>query len=167
MGGDLAVTSTSGVGSTFTLTVTVAASTPNSHHKGAHDQAHTQAPASLRILCAEDNPFGRVVLSAMLREFGHRVDFASSGETAVEAVARGGYDLVLMDVTLAGIDGIEAARRIRALPGAAANIPIIGVSGHSSDDDVQKARAAGMTDYLAKPVSPGALLKALQRAASA
>lgn len=163
MGGDLVVVSKPGAGSTFTLTATVAAaaSPPNRDHKDAH--GHAQAHASLRILCAEDNPFGRVVLSAMLRELGHRVDFASSGEAAVAAVAGGGYNLVLMDVTLAGIDGLEATRRIRALPCAAAHIPIIGISGRSSDEDVQKARAAGMTCYLTKPVSPAALVEALQR----
>jgi CheY-like chemotaxis protein len=165
MGGDLAVASKKGEGSTFTLTVTVAAaaSTSSGDHKDAHRHANAQPHAPLRILCAEDNPFGRVVLSAMLRELGHRVDFAGSGEAAVEAVARGHYDLVLMDVTLAGIDGLEAARRIRALPGSAAQIPIIGVSARSSAEDVRCAREAGMTDYLAKPVSPAALVEALGR----
>ena len=57
-------------------------------------------------------------MNTILRELGHRVDFVESGEAAVAAVARGGYDVVLMDVTLSGIDGIEATRRIRALPGS-------------------------------------------------
>ena len=68
-----------------------------------------------------------------------------------------------MDVTLPDADGLEATSRIRALPGAAGRIPIIGISGRSSDEDVAKARAAGMTDYLAKPVSPAALIEALAR----
>jgi CheY-like chemotaxis protein len=117
---------------------------------------------ALRILCAEDNPFGRVVLSAILTELGHRVDFAGSGEAAVNAVARGGYDLVLMDVTLPDVDGLEATRRIHALPGAAA-IPVIGISALSSLDDERRARGAGMSDYLVKPISSKALAEALQR----
>src|SRR3954454_9701459 len=89
------------------------------------------ATRSLRVLCAEDNPYARVVLNTILVELGHRVDFAGTGEAAVAAVNRGGYDLVLMDVTLPVMDGLAAARAIRALHGEVANVPIIGISGHS------------------------------------
>ena len=166
MGGDLAVVSKKDEGSTFTLTVIVE---PVSDRVGKTDGGSDAAAKSvhpLRILCAEDNPFGRVVLNAVLAELGHRVDFAGTGEAAVAAVMRGGYDLVLMDVTLPDVDGLEATRRIRALPGEAGVIPIIGISGRSSDDDVDKARAAGMTDYLTKPLRPAALAEALQRLAA-
>jgi CheY-like chemotaxis protein len=163
MGGDLAVTSSKGAGSTFTLTALVETAKASPGVRGEAIQDMPSAKA-LRILCAEDNPFGRVVLSAILGEFGHRVDFAGSGEAALSAVARGGYDLVLMDVTLPGIDGLEATRRIRALSGAASSIPVIGISAMSSPDDVRRAREAGMNDYLVKPVSPAALAEALRRA---
>ncbi len=62
-------------------------------------------------------------MNTILRELGHRVDFVETGEAAVEAAARGGYDAVLMDVTLPGLDGVEATRRIRALPGKAGPVP--------------------------------------------
>jgi len=169
MGGDLAVVSKEGEGSTFTLTVAVEATAARSDavpddRRGA---GRATPAASLRILCAEDNPFGRVVLNAMLTELGHRVDFVTSGEAVVSAVQTGGYDLVLMDMMLpGGIDGLEATRRIRALPAGVARIPIIGISGCSSDDDARKARAAGMTDYLTKPVSPAALVGAVGRLGS-
>jgi CheY-like chemotaxis protein len=91
------------------------------------------------------------------------VDFAGTGEAAASAVQHGDYDLVLMDVTLPDVDGLEVTRRIRVLPGAAGRIPIIGISGRSSEEDARKARAAGMTDYLTKPVSPAALIEALHR----
>ena len=68
------------------------------------------------MLCAEDNPYARVVLNTILTELGHRADFAGTGEAAVAAVERGAYDVVLMDVTLPGLDGLAAARLIRGLP---------------------------------------------------
>ena len=116
---------------------------------------------ALSILCAEDNPYGRVVMNTILGELGHRVDFVESGEAAVQAAARGGYDAVLMDVTLSGLDGIEATRRIRALPGKAGQVPVIGISGHSESGDEEAARAAGMSAYFTKPVSPSKLAQAL------
>ncbi|MGA8651026.1 MAG: response regulator, partial [Xanthobacteraceae bacterium] len=109
---------------------------------------------------AEDNPYGRVILNTILTELGHRADFASSGEEAIAAVTRG-YDAMLMDVTLPGIDGLEATRRIRAIAGLAGQTPIIGISGRGEAGDEQAARAAGMNFYLRKPLSPTALSEAL------
>jgi CheY-like chemotaxis protein len=115
----------------------------------------------LSILCAEDNPYGRVVINTILTELGHRADFVEGGGPAVEAAARGGYDAVLMDVTLAGIDGIEATRRIRTLPGKTGKVPVIGISGRGESGEEAAARAAGMNFYFVKPVSPSKLAKAL------
>jgi CheY-like chemotaxis protein len=98
-------------------------------------------------------------MNAILGEFGHNTDFVGSGEAAIEAVARGGYDLVLMDIALPGIDGIEATRRIRAMPAPAGDMAIIGISGHAGDEAA--ARAAGMNAYLVKPVSPKMLSELL------
>ena len=126
--------------------------------------ARAGAMRALTILCAEDNPYGRVVMNTILAELGHRVDFVESGEAAVEAVSRGGYDAVLMDVTLAGLDGIEATRRIRALPGKAGQVPVIGISGRGDSGNEAAARAAGMNFYFVKPVSPGKLAQALAAA---
>ncbi|HEY4774369.1 MAG TPA: ATP-binding protein [Xanthobacteraceae bacterium] len=148
MGGDLTVTSRRGRGSTFRLSVTVDETT-----RGAPSARGTRA---LRVLHVEDNPYGRVVMNTILTGLGHHVEFAGSGAAAIAAIKRGGYDAVLMDVTLADMDGLEATRRIRALGGA---IPIIGISGHAEAADA--ARAAGMNDYLVKPVSPRALAEAL------
>ena len=158
MGGDLTVASTPGRGSSFRFTAVMpivsadAAASPS-----ARD---TPAPRPLAILCAEDNPYGRVILNTILTELGHRADFVNSGEDAVAAVTRG-YDFVLMDVALPGIDGLEAARRIRALPGAAGRTPVVGISGASDASDEEAARAAGMDFYLRKPVSPSAVSEAI------
>ena len=128
---------------------------------GNAPQQPPAAPAPpLAVLCAEDNPYGRVILNTILTELGHRADFVGSGEEAVAAVARG-YDAVLVDVTLPGIDGRETARRIRALAGTAALTPIIGITGRSETGDEDAARRAGMNAYLRKPISPSALAEAL------
>ena len=73
------------------------------------------APRPLRLLSVEDNPFGRVVLNAILTELGHQTEFIGQGEAAPERIAQGAFDAVLMDMVLPGIDGVEAIRRIRAL----------------------------------------------------
>ncbi len=163
MGGDLTVTSAPGGGSSFHLTTMVektAASTEPS--RGADETRFGGASArSLKILCVEDNPYGRVVLNTILTELGHRAEFAGNSEAAVAAVTRGTHDLVLMDVMLAGTDGIEATRRIRALPQPRGRVPIIGISGRAAPGDEAKGRAAGMNGYLTKPVSPRALAAAI------
>ena len=155
MGGDLTVSSRYGRGSRFLLSAVLATA-------AAAANAPQQPPAAppLTVLCAEDNPYGRVILNTILAELGHRADFVGSGEQAVAAVARG-YDVVLVDVTLPGIDGRETARRIRALAGTAALTPIIGITGHSEGGDESTARRAGMNAYLRKPISPSALAEAL------
>jgi CheY-like chemotaxis protein len=162
MGGDLVVTSKPGRGSTFRLTVVVkdAASAVRRGASGA------KPLAGLHVLCVEDNPYGRIVHSAVLRELGHVASFVGSGEAAVEAVAGNEHDVVLMDIALSGIDGIEATRRIRALPAPAGRIPIIGVSGRTEPRDAAAAMAAGMNAYLRKPASPAELNEALRMAAS-
>ncbi|MGZ3329619.1 MAG: ATP-binding protein [Xanthobacteraceae bacterium] len=162
MGGDLTVTSTPGGGSRFRLSVTV---DKVSEAPGAATLDGTAAPGApvrpLTVLCAEDNPYGRVLLNTILTELGHRADFVGTGGAAVEAVAQGNYHVVLMDVTLPDIDGIEATRRIRALAAPAGRVPIVGVSGRGNAADEAAARAAGMDGYLAKPLSPSALTRVL------
>jgi CheY-like chemotaxis protein len=161
MGGDLTVTSTHGRGSSFHFTATLPIA-PDA--AGGHPRSLPagQAARRLSVLCAEDNPYGRVILNTILTELGHRADFVASGEEAIEAAQRG-YDVVLMDVMLPGIDGLEAARRIRAKTGAAARTPIIGISGRTEGSDEEAARAAGMNSYLRKPVSPSALSEAFAK----
>ena len=161
MGGDLTVTSKYGHGSRFSLSVVLAVARADPA-SDAHAQQSTIPARPLAVLCAEDNPYGRVILNTILTELGHRADFVGSGEEAVAAVARG-YDAVLMDVTLPGIDGLETTRRIRALEASASRVPIIGISGRTEAGDERAALAAGMNIYLRKPLSPSALSEALAR----
>ncbi|HZT27057.1 MAG TPA: ATP-binding protein [Pseudolabrys sp.] len=158
MGGDLKVTSRPGKGSTFRFTALV---DRVDMQPVAEPGSRPRSSAPLRLLCVEDNPYGRVVMNTILSELGHRVDFVETGEAAVAAVQRGGYDAVLMDVTLSGIDGLAATRAIRALPGKAGQLPIVGISGRGGSADETAARVAGMDFYFAKPVSPGRLAQAL------
>lgn len=156
MGGDLKVTTEKGRGTTFRLTAVVEPVDvrPLSAASGV------KAPLRpLKLLCAEDNPYGRVVMNTILTGLGHRADFVGGGEAAVDAAMRGGYDAVLMDVALGDIDGFEATRRIRALPGKAGRVPVIGISGHGESAAV--ARTAGMSRYFVKPLSPAQLAEAL------
>jgi len=159
MDGDLTVTSTPGSGSCFSFSAVLpigagAAAT------GDREREMSPPPRPLSVLCAEDNPYGRVILNTILTELGHRADFVGSGEEAIAAVARG-YDVLLMDVTLPGIDGLETARRIRAFEGSAGRTPIVGISGRSETGDEAAARVAGMDFYLRKPISPSALNDAI------
>jgi CheY-like chemotaxis protein len=159
MGGDLTVTSKPGRGSRFRLSAVLPVAPSGAAARGR--ARAVPAPAHpLTLLCVEDNPYGRVILNTILAELGHRADFVGTGEEAVAAVTRG-YDLVLMDVALPGIDGFESTRRIRALPGAGGQTPIVGITGRTEAGDEAAARAAGMNFYLTKPVSPSALSEAI------
>lgn len=158
MGGGITVAPRRGGGAVFTLTVALKpADAPVAVATGPDEASH--AAGGLRILSVEDNPFGRVVLNAILTELGHHAEFVGRGEIAAERVVQGGFDAVLMDMVLPGIDGIEAIRRIRALRSDQRGIPIIGISG--KDTDKALARKAGADAFLLKPVSPRALATAL------
>jgi CheY-like chemotaxis protein/nitrogen-specific signal transduction histidine kinase len=159
MGGDLTVTSTPGRGASFRLAIVLPIAAADTSAT-THAQQTKTPTRRLAVLCAEDNPYGRVILNTILTELGHRADFVASGEEAVEAVKRG-YEVVLMDVTLPGIDGLEATRRIRALAETASRTPIVGISGRTEIGDEEAARAAGMDSYLRKPISPSALSEAI------
>ena len=170
MGGDIVITPRRGGGTTFTLTVILNRAKPAKSTGDAPDPDIPLVPAqALRVLSVEDNPFGRVVLNTILTELGHHAEFIGRGEAAVERIARGDFDAVLMDMILPGIDGIEAITRIRGLNSPLRHIAIIGVSGR--DDDEAASRAAGADAFLVKPVSPRALatalLEATRRAAAA
>lgn len=159
MNGDLKIASKPGNGSTFTFTALAALAQVRLSNAARGAPGHKKG--SLSILCAEDNPYGRVVMNTILGELGHKVDFVESGEAAVAAAAKGTYDAVLMDVTLAGLNGLDATRRIRALAGAAGRVTVIGISGRGTGDDEGAALAAGMDYYFSKPVSPRRLAEAL------
>ena len=158
MGGDITVAPRRGGGATFTLTMSLDA-TGSGKSRKRKGEAEPDAVAALRVLSVEDNPFGRVVLNTILTELGHHAEFIGRGEDAVNRLAQGAFDAVLMDMVLPGIDGVEAIRRIRTMDAPLAQIPIIGVSGRGEDEAA--SREAGADAFLVKPVSPRALATAL------
>jgi two-component system, sensor histidine kinase len=165
MGGDIVVSQRRGGGTTFTLTVMMSrAAGAVTIMSGAEAEPSSNATRPLRVLSVEDNPFGRVVLNAILTELGHQAEFIGRGEAAVQRIAEGGFDAVLMDMVLPGITGIEAIRRIRGLSAPLGRIAIIGVSGRG--DDEAASRAAGADAFLVKPVSPRTLATVLLEATS-
>jgi two-component system, sensor histidine kinase len=158
MHGNLKVESKPGRGSAFRFTVTL-------DRPPTETAPHHADVAPLDILCVEDNPYGRVVMNALLTELGHRTTFAESAEGALGALATGPADVVLMDVALPEVDGYEATRRIRALPGEVSRVAVIGVAGEETDPAAQAAAAAasGMDACLVKPLSQRMLADALAR----
>lgn len=164
MGGDLKVTSAGPRGTTFQLDLLVKPASA-ALRVAAERPASPRIRASRRltVLCAEDNPYGRVVLNTILGELGHVAEFVGSGEAAIEAVARARYDVLLVDVMLSGIDGLETARRIRALTGPASRVPIVGISGRAELAETAETRAAGMDAFLVKPLGPSALAEVFRR----
>jgi CheY-like chemotaxis protein len=108
------------------------------------------------VLLAEDNKINQAIALALLRKAGAEADAVENGAEAVEAAARGGYGLVLMDVQMPVLDGLEAARRIRALSGAAGRVPILAMTAHAMQGDRERCLQAGMDGYLPKPIDPAA-----------
>jgi signal transduction histidine kinase/CheY-like chemotaxis protein len=161
MGGDITVAPRRGGGATFTLTMSLDA-TESGKSRKSKGEAEMDAVPALRLLSVEDNPFGRVVLNTILTELGHHAEFIGRGEDAVNRLAQGTFDAVLMDMVLPGINGVEAIRRIRTMATPLAQIPIIGVSGRGEDEVA--SREAGADAFLVKPVSPRALATALLEA---
>jgi PAS domain S-box-containing protein len=159
MGGDVGFTSVEGQGSTFWLEIAAAP---------ADAQAAQEAPAGavlsdLRILVVEDNPTNRIIATKLLEQLGASVETAADGFLGVEAAARGGFDLILMDVQMPGIDGLEAARRIRALSAPMGETPIVALTANVLSHQSQAYLAAGMNGVVGKPISPAALLQEIAR----
>lgn len=118
---------------------------------------------SARILLAEDSAANQLVAAALLAKGGYWVDAVADGRQAVDAVQSQHYDVVLMDVQMPEMDGLEATRRIRALPGTVADIPIIAMTANAMKGDRERFLAAKMNDYISKPVDRAVLYEIVGR----
>ncbi|EWY38840.1 chemotaxis protein CheY [Skermanella stibiiresistens SB22] len=126
--------------------------------------AAANAPGKgLRILLAEDNLINQQVAARRLRKMGHEVDIASNGVEAVEMLGGQAYDLILMDVQMPEMDGFEATAAIRALPCGKRRIPIIAMTANALPSDCERCLAAGMDDYIAKPVHQKILVDMIEK----
>jgi signal transduction histidine kinase/DNA-binding response OmpR family regulator len=115
----------------------------------------------LHILLAEDNKINQQFATVLLSKAGHSVEVAENGHQAVDAVRRRDFDVVLMDIQMPELDGVQATRQIRALPAPKCDVPIIAMTAHAMAGAREEYLAAGMNDYISKPVQPTLLLSKL------
>lgn len=163
MGGTLRAQSEEGLGSVFTLEIPLAlykqALPPLAVPRAAN--GHSQGEGR-NVLLVEDNPVNQTVIEAMLRSLGFTVSVATDGAQAVRSAETGDFEVILMDCRLPIIDGYEATRQIRQLPGRT-QVPIIALTANALQGDREACLSAGMNDYLAKPFKRNDLQQILQR----
>ena len=167
MGGEMGVESVPGEGSRFWFTIDAEPVEPGeAGARDALDLEHCPVPdlgRRLKVLAAEDNHVNQLVLQHALKPLDCELDIVGNGYEAVEAVQAKRYDVVLMDVQMPELDGPSATRRIRALPGDAASVPIIAVTANAMKGDREEFLSAGMTDHVSKPINAQELFGAILR----
>ncbi|MBE0616375.1 MAG: response regulator [Proteobacteria bacterium] len=121
----------------------------------------------LRILLAEDNPVNQLFAETLLRQEGHQVVVAATGRQALAALSQGGFDVVLMDVQMPELDGLEATKAIRKgmISGVRRYIPIVALIAHALKGDRERFLAAGVDAYVTKPIDVGEVRRVLAKLA--
>ena len=158
MGGRIDVESTVGQGSRFSLRLPIEAISAGPALAEPGDETVDLVAASARILVAEDNTSNQRVIDYFLRPVGAAVTIVSDGQQALEALAQAPFDLVLMDMQMPVMDGLEATRRLRASGGVNANIPVIALTANVMEEQKRACFEAGMTGHVAKPIDARVLL---------
>lgn len=166
MDGDLTLEPNPAGGSRFVLTIRC----PRTDLEESTQQCELDDPAAspsdraFKVLAADDNAVNRTLLEALLRPFGHTVTLVDDGAAALAAMEQQHFDLVLMDIQMPGMDGLAAARAIRRMPGRVGETPIIALTAHAMGGDREDCLAAGMNDYVTKPIDPRTLMRAIHHA---
>jgi PAS domain S-box-containing protein len=163
MSGDVGLVSEVGVGSTFWLEIAAEATAA----KVVASDNLEPVLEGLKILVVEDNATNRMIATKLLQAMGAEVATAEDGYLGVEAASGGGFDLILMDVQMPGIDGLEAARRIRALGGPASRTPIVALTANVLSHQRAAYLDAGMDGVVGKPISPSVLIGEIARLSEA
>ncbi len=173
MGGDVTFVSEPGRGSTFTATLECGLPRPTQKphrtrtpRRDVESEKTAETGGGLRILLAEDEPVNRIFTVRALQKLGHAVDAAADGREALAMLERGAYDLVLMDIQMPRLNGLEATRRIRSgqVEGVAPTMPVVALTAYAMEGDRQKGLEAGMNEYVTKPFEPAELVAAMERA---
>jgi PAS domain S-box-containing protein len=163
MGGEILLTSQEGVGSTFTVRLPLTRVTKETHQaqESLSDRANL-----MRVLLVDDNPTNLAVAQAMLRAFGCEIVTAQDGQTGVEAFKSGKFDVVLMDMSMPGMDGAEATRAIRKFERDThtRRTPLAMLTAYGSDQHKRESESAGADFHIVKPVTPVSLLAGLEKA---
>ena len=128
--------------------------------------APVTGPSRFRVLLAEDNQINAVLATAIIKRAGHHVDVAGNGSEALYAVQSAPYDVVLMDMHMPEMDGLEAAQKIRELAGTERHVPIIALTANAMASDRDNCLSAGMNDFLTKPFEPPELIGLIEKWAS-
>ncbi len=161
MGGQIGVESQLGLGSRFFFHVELkTAGAEEVNRTGDQEPLPLPNPDS-RILLAEDNPANQRVIQAILQGAHLQLDIVNNGQEAVEAVGKLPYDIVLMDISMPRMDGMEATRAIRQLSGSAGKTPIVALTAHALTGDRERFLASGINDYLTKPIEKAAALRCI------
>lgn len=161
IGGSIGMESVLGEGSTFWLTIPCTEGEAPSHTECLPAEIGNTGP--LHILVAEDNPVNQQLVTAFLKKMSHSYEVAGNGVEALEAIRSRSFDLVLMDIQMPVMDGVEATRAIRLLPGTERNIPIVALTANAMVGSREEYLAAGMDDYVPKPVNFDELQNAIAR----
>lgn len=153
MGGDVGAESVPGEGSLFWVRLPLLAETAP-HAKHATDSKTAQ---KLNILLVEDNEINRLITSQMITNIGHAIETAPDGLTGIEMARHTAFDLILMDISMPGMDGIQTAQHIALDKGASRDAPIVALTAYSREEDIQRVKASGIPHVLTKPTSESAL----------